>query len=125
MGYTHYWDGTAVASPELLDQINSVITNSGIPLANWAGDAGTEPEISAKELRFNGLEDDRYETFAIEFGSSRGGFCKTGMAPYDEVVVAILILLDRACPDFSWSSDGNWQDHAAGRALANAVLRHG
>lgn len=120
MGYTHYWEGKAEATPELLENVKRVMNMADVPLANWAGDEGTLPEVNTAEIRFNGVGDGHCETFVIEFGEDTDfGFCKTGRAPYDVVVVAILELVQAANADtFRWSSDGTDEDHKAGRELA-------
>ncbi len=105
---------------------------SEVPL----GDAmGNEPDKSAsttfmglicdnENLIFNGIGADSHETF----GFSRQkddlpatwvdfNFCKTAMKPYDKVVVAILKLAEHCFEGFSWSSDGDDNDHKEGTIL--------
>lgn len=122
MGYTHYWSGRADATPELLDQIHDVIDHSYVTLADGLG-GELLPTVDETEIWLNGSDElgEASETFMITFGEDSGGFCKTGRRPYDEVVVAILILLARHCPEFTWSSDGDTEDHADGMALVDAV----
>lgn len=125
MGYTHYWRGTATASSELVGQLQHLLESTDVPLAGGYGDAATRPEIDAEHIRFNGVEDDSHETFMIEFGLETHDFCKTARKPYDDVVVAALILITEASGGtFSWSSDGNDEDHAAGRETALTILGH-
>lgn len=121
MGYTHYWEGMAEATPELLGQINAVIEKSGVKIAGGFGEG--EPEVNEGRVWINGSVelDEDYETFLLDFYDASWTFCKTAYRPYDAVVVAILILTADANPGFSWSSDGNAADHAAGQALADAV----
>lgn len=119
MGYTHYWEGRAKATPEILDAISAVIAKSGVPIRGGFGKG--EPEVNADRIWLNGDEstDDDYETFLVNFDDPEWTFCKTARRPYDTVVVAILTLLAEANPDtFSWSSDGDAEDHAAGVELA-------
>lgn len=124
MGYTHYWRGTAKASDSLIADLQHLLESTDVPLAGWDGKG--KPVINTDEIRFNGLGDDAYETFAVEFDKdSAFTFCKTGHAPYDEVVVAALFLIEaHSGGSFSWSSDGDAEDHAVGRETAYSILGH-
>jgi len=119
MGYTHYWN----ASPFTDDQWNEVIERgqailscSDIPL-QLDFDEPLPVELSNKRIRFNGVEDDGHETFYVTPDAIGFAFCKTAYKPYDEVVVAFLIMLNEVNPEFTWDSDGEDADHEAGRKL--------
>lgn len=121
MGHTNYWQGQADATPELLGQIQALFDSTDIPLANGHGDAGTKPFVNSEMVFFNGSGDDMAETFYVKFGADDWGFCKTYERPYDQIVVAVLVLIEQANPGtFSWHADSDW-NYAMGRAMAAVV----
>jgi hypothetical protein len=64
------------------------------------------------------VEEDGHETFYISPRYTKEwNFCKTARKPYDTVVVAFLVMLNDVNPDFTWSSDGEDEDHEAGRKI--------
>jgi len=124
MGYTHYWSGTPIFTPHASVDIRKIIRASGVKIA---GSLGTGlPLVDLKGVIFNGQVPDDYETFAL--GSSDGAaidfdFCKTAHKPYDIVVCAILLRVIEDSPNFSVSSDGDWEnDWAPARALYATAL---
>jgi hypothetical protein len=105
----------------------------GIPLTNGMGDPGTSPEVTDKQVFFNGIGDDSCETFGLyrvrppkeSWQSRRGGdFCKTYRRPYDLAVTAALCYL-ATVPDpgsHSVSSDGHGRNFLDGLAEARRAL---
>lgn len=64
-------------------------------------------------IRFNGLKrlDLNHETFTIEPNIvSDFPFCKTSRKPYDFMVCICLISLANNCKDFTFRSDGDYED---------------
>lgn len=119
MGYTHYWRGRAEASEQLIHELSVLVENSDIPV-RFESEENRLAHIDTDYIRFNGVGEDGHETFLVQFGVETAfDFCKTAYKPYDALVVAALVLIEAANPDtFSWSSDGEDEDHAAGRELA-------
>ena len=128
MGYTHYWTvskpfddldwGAALA---MTKAIIGRAKKAGVEVAGWDGEG--KPQVGAEKISFNGKADDSFETFTIERGVSEFEFCKTGHRDYDAVVVAVLMVL-AGLPNspLSWRSDGDSEEHEAGRKLANGFL---
>lgn len=101
-----------------------------------AGGNGTGlPVLTDDEIVFNGDGDQGYETFCVlrdpvprRWGDEDPdykyfAFCKTGLAPYDRVVTAVLCILETVTGGhFRVSSDGSPGDWAAGLALAKRVI---
>jgi hypothetical protein len=143
-GYTHYWKWKARPDPaelarcvdemlKLADARRDILEDangrSGGPAefrttCSFA-DAGVLPCVN-----FNGIGDDAHETFAFPLASFAGtpelSFVKTAYKPYDEVVVASLIVArDHFAPaSLEIFSDGQWlDDWTAGAALYERVLR--
>ena len=134
MGYTHYWyqtrDFTRDEWSVISSAVNSLIDATDVPLGNWEGSSGTVPDITPDWIRFNGIDEDSHETFALErikgapeeYQSPTPGtfaFCKTAAKPYDVIVVAALIIANHLAPGaLSVSSDGDWDDWLEGQKLA-------
>jgi len=128
MGYTHYW---TVSRPftdaewtSVLVSVKTAISrgkDAGIEVAGWDGEG--KPQVDAEKISLNGKADDSFETFTIERSASNFEFCKTGRRDYDAVVVAILMMVS-GMPDspLTWRSDGDADEHEAGRKLANGFL---
>lgn len=130
MGYTHYWKGIANLDVILKDQLNRLIEygvwNHVLEQEDYESDVDIYAHVSLenKEVCFNGIEDEGHETFCVTFNQSfEFSFCKTARKPYDEYVVAALILITEANArtggNFSWSSDGDEPDFVEGRKLAD------
>lgn len=92
MGYTHYWKNTDAPTPEFIAAVRKVIAASPVKLANLMGTEGTQPEVTADRVAFNGCGDDAYESFVFE-GGKEFEFCKTARRSYDVVVTAVLALV--------------------------------
>ena len=126
MGYTHYFTMNKKTTEE---QIKKMIafTNKAIELfgvdqiANGMSEEGTKPEVTEERIYLNGVEDDGHETFALDFNSGEWGFCKTAQKPYDMVVVACLIFAEQNNVIKEWSSDGDDENHQAGKLLLEKV----
>lgn len=105
MGYTHYFesDRPFVLTHEIVQQVQKIIDTSSVEVAGWDGTGF--PTVNTTEIRLNGVGADAYETLLVESGMTGFRFCKTGRAPYDEVVTAILILLEQY--GMSITSDGD------------------
>jgi hypothetical protein len=112
MGYTHYFqlhsEPTQTRWQTFTSGVNSIIKASEIPL---------ETTITNSRIALNGIGKDSHETFYIQRGDITWNFCKTARKDYDEVVTAILILARYLFPDFSLSSDGEWNEWRIGREL--------
>lgn len=124
MGYTHYWkhaEFTPAEWSQLQECTRAIIGRAraaGIGIAGWDGNGA--PDLNPEGISLNGREPDSYETFLLSRGAESFGFCKTGRAPYDAAIVAILTAAARIAPDrFHWSSDGDGAEHEPGRALAH------
>ena len=129
MGYTHYW---TVSRPftdaewtSVLVAVKTAISrgkDAGIEVAGWDGEG--KPQVDAEKISLNGKADDSFETFTIERSASNFEFCKTGRRDYDAVVVAILMMVS-GMPDspLTWRSDGDADEHDAGRELAVGQIR--
>ena len=132
MGYTHYWQATAVEPDReaygrtLLDAklIVEEAINQGIRLAGPNGKG--EPELTEGRIRLNGVApDEHHESFRFNPVPEGFSFCKTRetVRPYDAVVTAILI---RAKVHYGnaieVSSDGDWVEWERGVQLVKDAL---
>lgn len=128
MGYTHYWDSSKMVDKEFknktLAPIQYILTK-----AFKAGEIAFEsdcpavaPLLCEDAIRFNGVGEEGHETFYLDIGSR--GFCKTNQKLYDKYVVAVLCIISYYHPDFVWSSDGDADDLAEGRAIAEKFCRY-
>lgn len=132
MGYTHYWrnpQGFTNDQWKLARELaDAIIRVSSVPV-QYEYDVSDPPRIDDGAIRFNGVDEDGHETFFVQYGPREFEFCKTARKPYDEIVVAMLFMLEHVNPSFSWSSDGDSEDHQGGydllqRAIAS-VNAHG
>lgn len=121
MGYTHYFDNVTL-NQKIAEDAAAIVNTSTVAIHGWDGNG--DPLITDIEIRLNGSEKlgEDYETFTLGARSS-WGFCKTGHAPYDEVVTAILISV--MLNDFSAKigSDGNFDEWVSGVALYEKAVR--
>lgn len=121
MGYTHYFEFKTVPHEikvrEFLGLVRRIINTSNVPIQRCYDDP-RPPCVTPSLILFNGVGDDGHETFELKPTSTKWGFCKTAQKPYDEIVVAILLAADMIFGnDFNWSSDGDDEEHEAGRQL--------
>lgn len=123
MGYTHYWEQHADIPKKKWNKIILEVAQlfelaeaEGIEIASGCG-TSKEFELNENIIRFNGFQNESYETFSIsrvldteEYHAWEGfNFCKTARLPYDKVVLAVLMAIDAEVGNkqlFSWSSDG-------------------
>ena len=142
-GYTHYWkwkaqpDSTELARcidemVKLADERHDILEGANARSGAQAefrttcafADAGARPCVV-----FNGIGDGAHETFSFPLAAFAGtpelSFVKTAYKPYDEVVVASLIVARDHFPSASLEifSDGQWAtDWRSGAALYERVL---
>lgn len=120
MGYTHYWDASPFTDEqwaEVIERGKRILSCASHIPVQFEYDTPAPPELSQECIRFNGVDEDGHETFVVGPRDTGFGFCKTARKPYDTVVVAFLVMLNDVNPDFTWSSDGEDEDHEAGRKL--------
>ncbi len=119
MGYTHYWTNSSTKPSEEVKQkflsfLAAIMQSSQVAQLN--------PEyITADRVALNGVTEElEHESFIADFsGNGKWDFCKTAKKPYDVVVVASLIALEKLDIIMEWTSDGDPQDHAKGHELFN------
>lgn len=131
MGFTHYWSQTRNLTSEewtdivtdISDILKYVQHEAGIPLGNMMGDPGSSPLFTDDRIGFNGVGEDRHETFTIA-REATDDFCKTGQDLYDIAVVACLCYLDTCLetPAFYITSDGRGHEFIEGLELARKAL---
>jgi len=127
VGYTHYYTTKAPITPsdwsKIAERARKLIEKSPVPLA-YEYDEADEPPIADEEvIRFNGVDDDGHETFVVTPDKVGFGFCKTAQKPYDLVVVACLLVLNKVLGDkIEVSSDGDAEEWHDGKAYAETTL---
>ncbi|RHZ61582.1 hypothetical protein CDV55_106888 [Aspergillus turcosus] len=119
MGYTHYYtiDNTSspeweVAWPQLVEDAQKIIDNSGVPLSGPDFDDPGPPIIDVNQGIFlNGVGDDGHEPLCLDrHGNGGFSFVKTARKPYDDVVACILLRAAVLAPNcVSLDSDGDWE----------------
>ncbi len=113
MGYTHYWTPSKTATSEqftqLVEDTKKIVEHSPYLVVGGMGDEGTEPIFSKSEIIFNGIEEQGYETLAIEF-RGEWAFCKTARKDYDEIVGAVLLRAYHLGILSGLTSDGGLED---------------
>jgi hypothetical protein len=127
MGYTHYWTQQRPPTPaewaRFVADCGSLFATTTVPLAAEYDDPDEPPVASPAIVRFNGVGEDGHETFLIDPDDRGFTFCKTNYKPYDAVVCAALIALERAAPGaYEISSDGSPVDWKSGLDFARQVL---
>jgi len=131
MGYTHYWtfdrskmtqDELKIAFKKAIDEIVTLKNNLPKEIVIKGGQGDDEPIFNEKEIWFNGNSesDEDHETFGITLeqpepryqgGNVNFDSCKTARKPYDLLVCASLIALNKYMPKaFTYSSDGGEED---------------
>lgn len=126
MGYTHYFEQKAEVEPrrwhDVAARAKRIIDAAPCEIRREY-DESEPPTVTADLIRFNGADDAGYETFYLERSSVGFHFCKTDRRPYDAVVVAILLVLDKYAPGcHDIASDGRAASWEAGKALAESAL---
>ena len=140
MGYTHYWSFTAPkrgettkiekAYQKALKECATIARTFYLANGGLSGfSAHTEPGKYGG-LKVNGKGDLMHEDFTMRehfkqnLEPSNWMFCKTARKPYDEVVVACLIVLANRLPNnIRVDSDGYTDDWQAGLELAQRILK--
>jgi hypothetical protein len=125
LGYTHYYkileDIDIKTFANFARDASKIINDQRDILADHRGQGS--PIVRECEILLNGIGDDSCESFIVNRDKS-SEFCKTRRLPYDDVVTAILILLDdHLLSKAEISSDGNFHDWQAGIELYEKVMR--
>lgn len=115
MGYTHYWRKVNKFTPDFVTRVQTLITH-GIE----AKVLEPQSSVSMTKISLNGIED--HEDFWVESEKEGFAFCKTARKPYDEYVVAILLLGNNEEMIKNISSDGDMEDWEDGVHLLYDVL---
>lgn len=141
MGYTQYWRRPSEHPLEdwkkFTAGVKKIIDAAKKKIKIAGGSGSGHPEISDEQIDFNGdgVEGLDHETFYIPRvlvgrspmpGDDRGlifQFCKTACKPYDEVVVAVLILYKKCFPKVGLSSDGGVADWKDGKLLFEKAMK--
>jgi hypothetical protein len=140
MGYTHYWtfdrskmtqDELKIAFKKAVDEIVNLKNNLPKEIVIKGEHGYNEPTFSEEEICFNGdiESESEHETFRVTleqpkiciyhdadplksiYRDQNFKFCKTTRKPYDLLVCASLIALNKYMPEaFTYSSDGNEED---------------
>lgn len=118
MGYTHYYQQHSKPT----EQQWANFTHHVKELIEMSWDIELDIEITTDLIAINGVGDESHETFLMERGNTTWDFCKTARKPYDQVVTAVLILARYTFPDYSLSSDGDWEDWSIGRDIFTRVI---
>ena len=129
MGYTHYWTMKNKLSSDTIARM-ILFTNEAIRqfgkdnIVNGMGEKDSKPQVTTDCITLNGLGDDSYETFLLNFKDPGDNHCKTEQKPYDTLVVACLACAERLGVIEELSSDGcaEDQDFDDGIKLYEAVL---
>lgn len=139
MGYTHYWSfnkSIGIAAERESKYQSAIKACNKVIKHYYKFTKGTDESLSGYSahckngqyggVNFNGCRGNDHETFCLRehFNESDGDFCKTAQKPYDQVVVACLIVLQHYLGDaIEISSDGTTLDWMTGLNLAQSVLK--
>ena len=108
MAYTHYWHVKWVdilKKKLMLSNLKNVLDDFN-DIIQFENDDDNPPLLNENQIRFNGKDNEGYETFCFPF-KLNDGFCKTGRNPYDTpVCICLLILKAHFGISMSLSSDG-------------------
>jgi hypothetical protein len=129
MGSTHYWrrgrsthDAAKFAElAKVAQKVVDLATGRGIEIGDALGE-GKSPTITDEVISLNGVGRDSHESFVVSLKPDEFDFCKTNQKPYDDVVVAILVLYKHFFPGIEFSSDGSLGELQAGLELAKEAL---
>lgn len=116
-GYTNYWTVAKKYTKEQRKKMvaftNKAIELSEVDVAFEYNQPQRKPNVSQKQIRFNGIGvDDGHETFALldsfksQHYSEGHRFCKTARKPYDEIVKACLFYAEMIGVVTEFSFDG-------------------
>ena len=137
MGYTHYYTMQKVKGikAETLEkkfqtaikQCQKIVSTYYKANGGLSGYSAHTAPGKYGGLNFNGARDDAHETFVVREHFSENlsfNFCKTAQKPYDEVVVACLIVLKHYLGNaIEVDSDGTCDDWILGLNLAKRVTK--
>lgn len=131
MGYSHYFTRLQECPPIWWDAIcedfqklraTAVLLGQPLPIQYERYDP-KPPEVTSRRIRFNGIDEEGYETFWLDRLEMDGfNFCKTNQRGYDIAVTALLCLVAYHAPGV-WliESDGSVLDWTPGLTLARQV----
>jgi hypothetical protein len=113
MGHSHYWeikqDVTVKIWEKILTGAEVIFKHckmNGIPL-QFEADVSQPPQCDTDAIRFNGVDDNGYETFIVTPFQTDFSFCKTKQLPYDLAVIMVLLHLKQVLgKDIIINSDG-------------------
>lgn len=131
MGYTHYYrvedPSSSLKTREIAADLRLMHLRSEWPLSDGAGTPGGVPQFGPEGIEFNGIGEERLETFQYppcarqnqQAGLHPGfGYCKTAHRPYDTFVAAALLVIKHHLGEgVSIYSDGS----PAGREWRRAI----
>lgn len=111
MGYTHYYnveDWTYEVQEQYLECLPIIrdIVKRYRDIIQFECDDPSDPKVDDEGIRFNGIDDDRHDTFYFKAKSMDFDFCKTNGKPYDLPVCEILLVLRAYIPSLRLNSDG-------------------
>ena len=142
MGYTHYWYRQSRIETKTFNSIRKdfekVLPEFKDLICYECDEENKEPEITPKEIRFNGKGSDGHETLWFpkirtmrEYEEVKDDglifdFCKTARKPYDIAVVSFLIIAKHYLKDaIRVSSDGEHGDWQEAIDLCHKILGYG
>lgn len=128
MGHTNYLTQNRHAAAAEWDRIiggweviRLTCERRGIALGDAWGEG--EPVADEHRIAFNGSGETGYESCVLTRRNSSWTFCKTDRRPYDLAVVALYAVAHKVAPKaYTWDSDGDRIETAAGRELARLAL---
>lgn len=144
MGYTQYFYRNPVIEREVFNSLaqdtRKLLKNAAFRLTYVEGSKNHNGfKVTEEEINFNGYGDESCENiyFPIKFKENDihtdfkedgkiFSFCKTNRHPYDDYVVAFLILAKLHLQDqIKINSDGELEDWEKGRKLINKIFHYG
>lgn len=122
MGYTHYWKDVSaevVTRTIVLCRPMLEIAGEQCVIGDAEGIRESTPYLSESDpaIIFNGCVPYDHETFALI--PCAFGFCKTNQKPYDDIVVAVLVIA--AHYGANVITDGDEDDWEMGIKIAQAL----
>ncbi len=121
-GYTLFFSWTKPPNPTALRQCVAEMNKIIEARKNILVLPGDAP-LGETNVSFNGLGKDAFEPFVFP-GANGSNSCKTAFKPYDEPVMAcLLVARDHFPPEvLTIKSDGSWQDWDRGARLYASVF---
>lgn len=126
MGYSHYLEQHRAATAKEWARIVAgwevIAASCGVLLGDAWGEGA--PVADGERIAFNGLGDDAHESCILTRENDGWLFCKTNRHAYDVAVVALYELAHTVAPRaYTWGTDGDGNDIAAGMELAVLALK--